>query len=45
MNIYFRYVTFDNLGKKLITGIANTPEVQAQWNSTSVEQSHKNIAR
>ncbi|XP_076237228.1 uncharacterized protein LOC143180996 isoform X2 [Calliopsis andreniformis] len=40
-----RYVAFDNLGKKLITGIANTPEIQAQWKTPSVEQTHRNVSR
>ncbi|XP_012529388.1 putative uncharacterized protein DDB_G0282133 isoform X2 [Monomorium pharaonis] len=33
-----RYVAFDNLGRKLITGIANTPQVQSQWDRAPVGQ-------
>ncbi|KAM0734884.1 Activating molecule in BECN1-regulated autophagy protein 1 [Formica fusca] len=33
-----RYVAFDNLGRKLITGIANTPQVQPQWDRAPVGQ-------
>lgn len=34
----YRYVAFDNLGRKLITGIANTPQVQSQWDRAPVGQ-------
>jgi hypothetical protein len=27
----YRYVAFDNLGRKLITGIANTPVITQSW--------------
>lgn len=33
-----RYVAFDSLGRKLITGIANTPQVQSQWDRAPVGQ-------
>ncbi|XP_014479238.1 PREDICTED: uncharacterized protein LOC106746762 isoform X2 [Dinoponera quadriceps] len=37
-----RYVAFDNLGRKLITGIANTPQVQSQWDRAPVGQLLRN---
>ncbi|XP_076180667.1 uncharacterized protein LOC143153416 isoform X2 [Ptiloglossa arizonensis] len=40
-----RYVTFDNLGRKLITGIANTPQIQTQWNCPPIEQEYRNVLR
>ncbi|XP_011267694.1 probable serine/threonine-protein kinase DDB_G0282963 isoform X3 [Camponotus floridanus] len=33
-----RYVAFDNLGRKLITGIANTSQVQPQWDRAPMGQ-------
>ncbi|XP_053979156.1 putative uncharacterized protein DDB_G0277255 isoform X1 [Hylaeus volcanicus] len=40
-----RYVTFDKLGRKLITGIANTPQMQLQWNCPPIEQPYRNVLR
>uniref|UniRef100_T1HBR0 WD_REPEATS_REGION domain-containing protein n=1 Tax=Rhodnius prolixus TaxID=13249 RepID=T1HBR0_RHOPR len=33
-----RYVTFDSLGHRLITGIANAPRVHSQWDRVSAPQ-------
>ncbi|XP_043258812.1 uncharacterized protein LOC122401023 isoform X1 [Colletes gigas] len=40
-----RYVTFDNLGRKLITGIANALQMQTQWDCPPIEQQYRNILR
>jgi len=32
----YRYVAFDSLGRKLITGIANTPVVTQSWERNSI---------
>ncbi|KAG7209033.1 hypothetical protein KM043_015197 [Ampulex compressa] len=40
-----RYVAFDNLGRKLITGIVNTPQVQSQWDRPPIEQPYRTVLR
>ncbi|XP_043465249.1 probable WRKY transcription factor protein 1 isoform X3 [Leptopilina heterotoma] len=40
-----RYVAFDNLGRKLITGIANAPPAQSQWDRPPLEQLYRSIPR
>ncbi|XP_076687187.1 uncharacterized protein LOC143378926 isoform X2 [Andrena cerasifolii] len=40
-----RYVAFDNVGRKLITGIANTAEIQSQRDCPPVEQPCSTILR
>ncbi|XP_046606454.1 uncharacterized protein LOC124298456 [Neodiprion virginianus] len=43
-----RYVAFDNLGRKLITGIANDPQLQSQWDRSpadNVQHSRSNLLR
>ncbi|XP_051154473.1 probable serine/threonine-protein kinase DDB_G0282963 isoform X2 [Leptopilina boulardi] len=40
-----RYVAFDNLGRKLITGIANVLPPQTQWDRPPLEQLYRSIPR
>ncbi|KAK2579509.1 hypothetical protein KPH14_010815 [Odynerus spinipes] len=40
-----RYVAFDNLGRKLITGIANTPQIRSRRDRPPVEQPYRTLLR
>ncbi|XP_015600345.1 uncharacterized protein LOC107270141 isoform X2 [Cephus cinctus] len=40
-----RYVAFDNMGRKLITGIANAPQMQSQWDRPPIEQPFRTFIR
>ncbi|XP_012280733.1 uncharacterized protein LOC105699895 [Orussus abietinus] len=40
-----RYVAFDNMGRKLITGISNAPQLQSQWDRPPMEQSFSTFVR
>ncbi|XP_057325160.1 uncharacterized protein LOC130667536 [Microplitis mediator] len=40
-----RFVAFDRLGRKLITGIANTLHTQSQWDRAPFDQAYRRLLR